>query len=338
MPSTAAPESQASARAAGLHHVDDSDPGITRQATAAGFRYRRAGRAVRDAATLKRIAALVIPPAWTDVWICPDPRGHIQATGRDARGRKQYRYHTRWRETRDAAKFGDMAAFGKALPTIRAAVEADLRRRDLGRERVLATIVRLLEDTLVRVGNDEYARSNKSFGLTTLRRRHVKDDDGTLRLDFRGKSGVRHEVRLGDRRIRPIVRKLNDLPGQRLFQFIDANGERHAIGSADVNDYLRTISGADITAKDFRTWAATLAAARALAIVEPPLAEAEAKRAIVATVKDTAGLLGNTPAVCRAAYIHPGVFTGWRAGALSGRFTGPADRDEAALLRFLASV
>jgi DNA topoisomerase-1 len=332
------PESIAAAKDAGLRHVNDDDPGIARRPTGDGLAYFGVdGTKLRDKAALARIKALVVPPAWTDVWICADPRGHIQATGRDVRGRKQYRYHAKWRETRDTAKFGHMAAFGRALPAIRAAVDKDLGRRDLSRERVLATVVRLLEQTLVRIGNDEYARTNKSFGLTTLRNRHLKADGAALVLDFRGKSGVRHRARIGDRRIATIVRRLRELPGQRLFQYED-DGVIYQIGSSDVNDYLRAVSGEDITAKDFRTWAATLAAAQQLAAADPPLSEVEAKRQLVACVKDTARLLGNTPAVCRKAYIHPQVFTGWRAGALAGRFTGDLDRDEAALIRFLDSI
>jgi DNA topoisomerase-1 len=293
---------------------------------------------VRDRKTLARIAALAIPPAWSDVWICADAAGHIQATGRDARGRKQYRYHADWRTWRDAAKFGHMAGFGRALPAIRAAVARDLARRDLSRERVLATIVRLLEATLIRIGNDEYARENKSFGLTTLRSRHVREDGPALLLDFKGKSGIRHRARVEDRRVATIIRKLGDLPGQRLFQYQDADGSVHQLGSADVNAYLRDIAGAEITAKDFRTWAATLAAARLLAAADPPLSDAEAKRAMAACVRETATRLRNTAAVCRAAYIHPQVFTGWRAGALAGRFSGELDADEAALLDFLDGV
>lgn len=332
-------EAKRAARRAGLSHVNDDDPGIAREREGDGFRYRHAsGRVVRDKATLSRIAALAIPPAWEDVWICADAEGHIQATGRDARGRKQYRYHAEWRSVRDGAKFAHMADFGRALPDIRAAVAADLGRRDLSRERVLATIVRLLEATLIRVGNDEYARTNNSFGLTTLRSRHVKDDGPALRLDFKGKSGVRHQAQVNDRRVATVIRKLGELPGQRLFQYQGAEGAVHQLGSADVNAYLKNISGADITAKDFRTWAATLAAARRLALVNPPLSEAEAKRALVACVKETASELRNTPAVCRAAYIHPGIFTGWRAGALAGKFSGELDADEAALLGFLAAL
>ena len=329
---------KAAARKAGLRHVDDGQLGIARKGAAGEFVYREGRRKVRSAAALKRIAALAIPPAWTDVWICSDSRGHIQATGRDARGRKQYRYHADWRAHRDAAKFGHMAEFGKALPDIRAAVAADMGKRGLQRERVLATLVRLLEGTLVRVGNDEYARTNGSFGLTTLRTSHVKADGLSLRLDFKGKSGIRHKVPMGDRRVLTVVRRLQDLPGQRLFQYEGEGGEVHQIASGDVNDYLREISGVDITAKDFRTWAATLAAARLLAVTDPPLSDAEAKRAIAGCVKETAGMLRNTPAVCRTAYIHPGVFSGWRAGVLAGRFSGDLGDDEQALIRFLRSV
>jgi DNA topoisomerase-1 len=231
-----------------------------------------------------------------------------------------------------------MADFARTLPAIRAAVSTDIARRDLSRERVLAAIVRLLEETLIRVGNDEYARDNKSFGLTTLRNRHVREDGPALLLDFKGKSGVRHRARVSDRRVATIIRRLGDLPGQRLFQYQDSDGSVHQLGSGDVNAYLKAISGADITAKDFRTWAATLAAARLLAAADPPLSDAEAKRAMAACVRETAVKLRNTAAVCRAAYIHPGIFSGWRAGALAGRFDGTLDADEAALLAFLESL
>lgn len=339
MATVARTDSHREARAAGLHHSDDSEPGIGRRAIKNGFAYRDPdGRPIKDKAVIARINGLAVPPAYVDVWICPDPLGHIQATGRDARGRKQYRYHADWRAHRDGAKFAQMAEFGRVLPKIRVAVQRDLGRRDLSRERVLGTIVRLLEQTLVRIGNDEYARTNKSFGLTTLRNRHLKSDGAALRLDFKGKSGIRHQVRIGDRRLLTVIRKLNDLPGQRLFQYVGEDGEPHQLDSADVNDYLREISGVDVTAKDFRTWAATLAAARSLAVADPPLSDAEAKRAIVATVKDTSNLLRNTPSVCRTAYIHPEVFTGWRAGALAGKFSGKLDADEAALIKFLEQV
>ena len=338
MAANTAKTNKAAARKAGLRHVDDGEDGIVRDGPAGAFVYREGRRKVRRAATLARITALAIPPGWTNVWICSDARGHIQATGRDARGRKQYRYHADWRTHRDAEKFGHMADFGRALPDIRAAVAADMGKRGLQRERVLATIVRLLEATLVRIGSDEYARANKSFGLTTLRNRHVKADGAGLRLDFNGKSGIKHKVPVGDRRILTVVRRLQDLPGQRLFQYEDDDGEVRQVASGDVNAYLRDISGSDVTAKDFRTWAATLAAARLLAVADPPLSDAEAKRAIAGCVKQTAGLLRNTPAVCRAAYIHPGVFSGWRAGALAGRFSGDLGADEQALLGFLRSV
>lgn len=324
---------------AGLTYVNDDDPGITREGAGEAVRYRQPdGRPLRDEATLARIASLVIPPAWTHVWICADPDGHIQATGRDMRGRKQYRYHPRWRAHRDGAKFAHMAAFGRALPAIRAKVEAGLSRRDLSRDRVIALIVRLLEETLARVGNDEYARDNKSFGLTTLKRRHLKADRDGLWLEFRGKAGVQHRAAIGDRRLARLVRRVADLPGQRLFQWVDGDGTRHDVGSADVNAWLKEAAGADVTAKDFRTWAATLSAARHLARRDPPASEAEAKRAIVACVKETAGLLGNTPAVCRAAYIHPEVFTGWRRGALAAFRDGDGPAAEAALIAFLDDI
>ncbi len=332
-------DNAAAARDAGLHYSSDEEPGISRSGAPGRFRYKKPGGGkVGDKPTLARIKALVLPPAWQAVWICPDPRGHIQATGRDARGRKQYRYHEQWHAHQTSAKFAQMAAFGRALPAIRAAVDHDLARRNLSRERVLATIVRLLETTLIRIGNEDYARTNKSFGLTTLRTRHLKKDGAALLFDFRGKSGVRHRTRITDRRARTVIKRLRELPGQRLFQYEDEQGAPHSIGSADVNDYLREISGADITAKDFRTWAATLAAARTLAVANPPLSDAEAKRAITACVMTTASALGNTPAVCRAAYIHPQVFDGWRAGALHGSFEGELEADEKALIAFLDSV
>ncbi|GGI69173.1 DNA topoisomerase I [Polymorphobacter multimanifer] len=332
-------DNAAAAREAGLHYSTDEEPGIARIGKPGRFRYTNPdGSKLADTSTLARITALVLPPAWQQVWICPDPRGHIQATGRDARGRKQYRYHADWHAHQTVAKFAQMAAFGRALPAIRAAVDHDLARRNLSRELVLATIVRLLETTLIRIGNEDYARTNKSFGLTTLRSRHLKKDGAALLFDFRGKSGVRHRTRITDRRARTVIKRLRELPGQRLFRYEDEDGTPHAIGSGDVNDYLRQISGADITAKDFRTWAATLAAARTLAVADPPLSDTAAKRAIAACVKTTATALGNTPAVCRAAYIHPQVFEGWRAGALHGSFEGALEADEKALIDFLDSV
>lgn len=325
------------ADAAGLIYVADDEPGISRRMTAAGFVYTGPdGKAITDARTLDRIAKLVIPPAYTDVWICAKPKGHIQATGRDARGRKQYRYHPVWRSVRDQDKFARMAAFGRALPAIRRRVEADLRRKGLPREKVLAAVVRLLELTLIRVGNTEYARTNKSFGLTTLRDRHAKIEGGQLRFQFKGKSGVVHTTGLRDRRLARIVKGCQDIPGQRLFQYLDDAGERHAIESADVNAYLREISSCDFTAKDFRTWAGTLAAAKSLALQPPPASEREAKQAVTLCVKATAGLLGNTPAVCRAAYIHPEVLTAFTTHRLPKTFaTCQGEQCERAVLRFL---
>ena len=252
----------AAAKLAKLRHVSDDMPGITRHKARNGFDYRLPdGQLVRDLDTLKRIRSLVIPPAWTAVWICPHSNGHIQAIGRDKRGRKQYRYHPRWREVRDESKYGKMLAFGRVLPAIRERVEADLRQRGLPRERVLAAVVRLMETTLFRVGNVEYAKANKSYGLTTLRDRHVAIDGSHIHLDFRGKHGIRHQTDINDRRLARIIKDCRDLPGYELFQYLDEEGNRHTINSADVNDYLREISGEEITAKDFRTWAATNLAA-----------------------------------------------------------------------------
>ena len=254
-----------SAIEAGLRYVTDEKPGIRRLRSGKGFRYVRPdGTAVRDEQTLRRIASLVIPPAWTDVWITTDPRGHLQATGRDAKGRKQYRYHPRWRAVRDENKYERMLAFGAAMPTIRARVDADLARPGLPREKVLATVVRLLEATLIRVGNEEYARENRSYGLTTLRNRHVDVHGSELRFEFRGKSGKDHQVSVRDRRLANVIRRLQELPGQEVFQYLDADGARHTIDSDDVNAYLREISGLELSAKDFRTWAGTILCAVAL--------------------------------------------------------------------------
>jgi DNA topoisomerase-1 len=286
-----------------------------------GFRYYRAdGRPIRNQAELKRIARLAIPPAWTDVWICPDPRGHLQATGRDARGRKQYRYHPEWRETRDETKYERMPAFGAALPKIRARIAADLARPGLPREKVLATIVRLLETSLIRVGNEEYARANQSFGLTTLRDRHVKVNGSSVKFEFRGKSGIRHSVSVSDKRVARIVRSCRDLPGQELFQYLDDEGQRHSVGSGDVNDYLREISGEPFTAKDFRTWAGTVlayAAFRELAVDQ----KISSKR-VVQVIDAVAGVLRNTRAVCRKSYIHPGIIDACMDGRSAAQGNG----------------
>jgi DNA topoisomerase-1 len=314
---TAALEPETAARLARLRYVRDDTPGITRHKAKDGFDYRRPdGEPVRDAETLQRIRSLAIPPAWTEVWICPHPQGHLQATGRDARGRKQYRYHPRWRAVRDESKFAKMLIFGRALPKIRARVEADLKRRGLSRERVLAAVVRLMELTLFRIGNPEYAKENKHFGLTTLRRRHVAIDGAHIHLSFRGKSGIRHDSDINDRRLARIVKQCRDLPGYELFQYLDEDGNRHTIDSEDVNDYLREIGGEEITAKDFRTWAATNLAALALQELAEFDTEATRKKAIVRAVEQVAKHLGNTPAICRRCYIHPAIFEGYLDGTL----------------------
>ncbi|MEO6378885.1 MAG: DNA topoisomerase IB, partial [Caulobacteraceae bacterium] len=272
--------------AAGLVYVHDDDPGIRRRHAGKGFAYRTPdGKPLTDERTLERIRKLVIPPAYTDVWICPNLKGHIQATGRDQKGRKQYRYHAKWRELRDETKYGRMAAFGRALPSIRRRIDADLKLRGLPREKVLAAVVRLLERTLIRVGNDEYAKTNKSFGLTTMHDRHVKFEGGEVRFEFRGKSGVSHRTGVRDRRLARIVKACQDVPGQRLFQYYDEAGGHHSVGSADVNAYLREVSGEDFTAKDFRTWAGTLAAGKALAMLPAPQSEAEGKQLVTLCVK-----------------------------------------------------
>jgi DNA topoisomerase-1 len=304
-----------SAKLAGLRYVNETGPGLRRRRAGRGFVYLDGeDRRVRDGATLHRIRSLVIPPAWTDVWICPSPHGHIQAVGRDARGRKQYRYHARWREVRDETKYTRMLAFARALPRIRAQVERDLGRPRLSREKVLATVVRLLEATLIRVGNEEYARTNGSFGLTTLRDRHVDVDGAEVRFSFRGKGGKEHTVGVRDRRLARIMRHLQDLPGQELFQYVDAQGERRSIDSADVNAYLHEITGDDFTAKDFRTWAGTVLAALALAEVRTFATTREAKRNIVRAIERVATRLGNTPAICRKCYVHPQVLQAYLDG------------------------
>jgi DNA topoisomerase-1 len=325
--------------AAGLTYVSDLDPGIRRVKTGGGFGYRDAdGKRVEDAATLERIRTLAIPPAWTEVWICPDPSGHIQATGRDQRGRKQYRYHDGWRSVRDAGKYDRIVAFGRALPRLRRRVEADLARRGLDREKVLAAVVRLMEITLIRVGNDEYAKQNKSFGLTTLRDRHVKFEGARAVFEFRGKSGKVHRTGFRDRRLARIVRNCQELPGQRLFQYLGEDGQRHAVGSADVNAYIREAMGEDFSAKDFRTWAGTLAAARALIMTETCASASEAKRNINTCVKAVAGLLGNTAAVCRSAYIHPLVLEAYQDGALPLKPAASERAFELAVIRFLETA
>jgi DNA topoisomerase-1 len=307
----------ASAKSAGLRYVTDSRPGIRRETWSLGFRYRRAdGRVLRNAADLKRIRTLAIPPAWTDVWICPDPKGHLQATGRDARGRKQYRYHPAWRACRDDNKFDRMIGFAAALPSIRARTASDIAKGGLPREKVLATVVQLLEKSLIRVGNDEYAKTNKSFGLTTLRDQHVNVKGSTLRFEFRGKSGKHHAVDITDPRLARVVKQCRDLPGHELFQYIDDDGVRRDVTSADVNAYLREITGEDYTAKDFRTWSATVLAGAALRECEKSDSATRAKKNVLKAIEAVAGVLGNTATVCRKSYIHPAIFDAYSDGSL----------------------
>lgn len=323
-----------SARAAGLRYVSDAGPGIERRRTSTRFRYFAPGGApVRDAPTLKRIRALAIPPAWSDVWISPRADGHLQATGRDARRRKQYRYHDRWREVRDETKYGRLAAFARALPRIRRRVAHDIALPGLPREKALATIVRLLETTFVRIGNAEYARDNESFGLTTLRERQARVDGSRLRLRFKGKSGVPHEITLEDRRIARIVRSMQDLPGEELFQYLDEGGRAHAIESADVNAYLKSMAGAEFTSKDFRTWAGTVLCLRALRRLPAPPSAASGRRELAQAVQTVARELRNTRAVCRKCYIHPVVVETYLNGDLPAA-TG-ARSEHAALLALL---
>jgi DNA topoisomerase-1 len=306
-----------SARAAGLRYVSDVGAGITRVRTRSGFRYRGPdGKRVRDRDSLGRIKSLVIPPAWEDVWICPRDDGHLQATGRDMRGRKQYRYHRRWREVRDETKYGRMIEFAKALPGIRRRVARDLARPGLPREKILATLVRLLEATLIRVGNEEYAKQNASFGLTTLRDRQVRVAGSTVRFEFRGKSGVEHRIKLNDRRMAAIVKRIRDLPGYELFQYVDEAGERGTIESSDVNAYLREVAGEEFTSKDFRTWAGTVLAAQALQAFAAFTSDAEARRNVVSAIEDVSKQLGNTKAVCRKCYVHPAVLDSYLEGTL----------------------
>jgi DNA topoisomerase I len=345
VPDTAA-DPVASARAAGLRHVEDNQPGLRRRPTGRTARQGKRvvpvfavenadGKPVHDLATLERVRKLAIPPAWRDVWICADPNGHIQATGRDARGRKQYRYHPRWREERDGTKYSRMIALGRALPALRRRIAADLRLPGLPRRKVLATVVRLLETTFIRVGNEAYARSNHSFGLTTLQDRHVDFGPAEVRFHFRGKSGVVHDVAVHDRAVARIVRRCRDLPGQELFQYLDERGGRATIDSADVNDYIRVATGQDFTAKDFRTWAGTVLAALALQEVAAKAAAQNAKvnrpktkaaktneqrgtaRDVARAIEQVAERLGNTAAVCRKCYVHPDVIASYLDGTLS---------------------
>lgn len=315
------------ARKAGLRYVSPDSPGITRHAEGSSFAYRHpSGTPVRDKATLRRIRSLVIPPAWTEVWICPASNGHIQATGRDARRRKQYRYHPLWHEVRDEAKYDRLMAFGKALPQIRRRVSADLRRRNLSREKVMATIVRLLETTLIRVGNDEYAQQNGSYGLTTLHNKHAKVRGGQISFEFKGKSGKRHQIDVHDPRLARLVRRCQELPGQDLFGYQDAGGAVRDVTSGDVNAYLREIAGSDFSAKDFRTWAGTILAAVALGELEKFHSERQAKQNVVRAVEAVAKMLGNTPAICRRCYVHPAILESYLSGQTIATLKQSADQ------------
>jgi DNA topoisomerase-1 len=320
--------------------VTDALPGIRRLRAGKGFRYLGPdGRPVRDAETLRRIRALAIPPAWARVWICPLAHGHLQATGYDDRGRKQYRYHPRWRAVRDAAKYGKLLAFGVALPAIRARTEEHLALAGLPRAKVLATVVRLLDTTFMRVGNEEYARANHSFGLTTLRNRHVQVSGARVHFAFRGKSGVRHEIDVRDPRLARVVKRCQELPGQELFQYLDEEGELRAVDSADVNEYLQQLTGEEFTAKDFRTWAGTVLAARALGESTPATSRTRARRNVVRALETVARRLGNTRTVCRNSYVHPAVIDAYLEGTLPGPPRGPAvdglRPEEAAVLALL---
>lgn len=293
----------------GLTYCSDEQSGLSRRGQPGAFSYIDAkGREVTDERTLDRIRMLAIPPAWTDVWICPRATGHIQATGRDQKGRKQYRYHADWSSHRSTSKFDRMPAFARALPRLRRRVEADLNRRGVSREKVLATTVRLLELTLIRIGNAQYAKQNRSYGLTTLHKRHLAIDGSALQFSFRGKSGKDHAVSVRDRRLARVIRSLQDLPGQQVFKYRDADGDLVPVTSDEVNAYIREAMGEDFSAKDFRTWAATVSAARALRDTDPPTSPTDAKRKITVCVKAVSGLLGNTPTVCRTSYVHPRVF------------------------------
>lgn len=324
-----------------LNYVDDSQPGIRRRRLRGKFVYYTAqDERITDEAQVRRINSLAIPPAYRDVWICADPQGHLQATGRDARGRKQYRYHPRWREIRDSNKYERMLAFGEALPALRKRLEQDLARTGMPREKVMALVVTLLESTLIRIGNPRYARDNRSYGLTTLRTRHVDIRGTAIRFHFRGKSGVEHQVTLRDRRLARLLRRCLELPGQQLFQYLDDDGQRRTVGSGDVNQYLRDLTGRDFTAKDYRTWAGSALALEQLR-TRRWQTQTEARQQLVETVKQVASQLGNTPAVCRQCYIHPAILQAFAEGELAdlkrARQRKWLSRQEVALLAFLRS-
>ena len=333
-----------SAKEAGLRYVSDEQPGIRREKKGRDFQFiTSTGPAIKDEDDLRRIRKLAIPPAWTDVWICPDPNGHLQATGRDARGRKQHRYHSRWREVRDETKYNRMIDFAKALPKIRERTALDLAKPGLPLEKVLATVVRILETGVIRIGNEEYAKQNNSFGLTTMRDRHVRVRGGAMRFEFRGKSGKLHKIELNDPRLAKVVKGCQDIPGQELFQYFDDNGERRKISSTDVNTYLREITGGDFTAKDFRTWAGTVLAAMALRELAKTDTTAQQKKNIVKAIESVAAKLGNTPTICKKCYIHPFVFDAYMDGTLLAQVAAQRARsskhslnvDESMVLRLL---
>ena len=299
----------------GLRYVTDGVRGIRRRRVGGGWAYYTPdGGLITDGRVRQRLNRLAIPPAWTDVWICPDPDGHIQATARDARGRKQYRYHPQYREARDRSKFSRMLEFSEVLPRLRERIERDLRAADLSRKQLLATVVQLLDKTLIRVGNDEYMRENRSYGLTTLRRRHLKIDGAMLRFSFRGKSGVEHTIAVADPRLARIIQRCRDLPGQELFQYLDAAKRRHLVSSDDVNDYLRELSGRDVSAKDFRTWGGTMLAAVELRRRGFAASRREADRNVIAAIDAVAERLGNTRSVCRKYYVHPALIEAYLMG------------------------
>jgi DNA topoisomerase-1 len=321
---------------AGLRYVSDDQPGYSRRRRGSKFVYfDTEGKEIRDETRILRLNRLAIPPAYTEVWICPSPNGHLQATGRDGRGRKQYRYHDRWREVRDENKYEKMLVFAKALPRIRRRIQRDLKRRGLSREKVLATVIQLLERTFIRVGNEEYAKENKSFGLTTLRNHHVKVKGAKLRFRFRGKSGKEHDIPIEDRRVAPIIRKLQELPGQEIFQYLDEKGERHQVSSEDVNEYLHEIAGEVFTAKDFRTWAGTVLATMALKELEPFENESQGKKNVKLAISAVAKILGNTPAICRKCYVHPAVLETYLDGTL---IAGLKSQTEQALVHSSAGL
>src|SRR3981081_48029 len=338
---------KSSAISAGLRYVRDERPGFTRKSHGKKFEYfDTQGKRIKGKSDLMRIRSLVIPPAWNDVWICPSPNGHLQATGRDAKGRKQYKYHSAWREVRDETKYDRIIVFAEALPRIRVRVDKDLRLPDLRREKILATIVRLLEVSLIRIGNEEYAKSNRSFGLSTTRNRHADVDGSRIRFHFRGKSGKLHEVEISDRRLAKIVERCQDLPGQQLFQYLDESGNPVQVGSEDVNEYIQSIVGQTFTAKDFRTWAGTVLAAIALQKMEQVDCEAAAKKNILIAIEAVAKLLGNTTRICRRCYVHPSILNSYMDGTLANQLQTKADSEivhrlkrlkpeEAAVLAFL---